>query len=86
MNNILLSILIMLTFAAMVLPFQGAGVTEAYGFNRDACYATCGCAFGNFTGCMACKQECDRKFWQSFDKQTEDFGDSRPYQSKRSVR
>ena len=86
MNNIFLSILIMLTFAAMVLPYPGTGATEAYAFDREACYSTCGCTISTFQTCMACRQECDRKYWQSFDRQMNDLGKSRSYQSNGSQR
>lgn len=45
--------------------------TTHQAFDRDACYAKCGCdAVGMVAACFDCKQECDRKFWAQFDQET----------------
>lgn len=37
-------------------------------FDLDACYATCPCATRMIAACLQCKQECERKYWAEWDK------------------
>lgn len=40
-------------------------------FDRNACYSGCPCGVrGMEASCNECIQECDRKFWADFDKET----------------
>jgi len=39
-------------------------------FDREACYSNCPCGFsGAEQLCMDCKQKCDERFWDEFDKE-----------------
>lgn len=66
----------MFILAIMAAIFVTAGSCPAdnitlHDFDRNACYSTCGCdARGMEAACFSCRQECDRKFWADFDKNT----------------
>jgi len=76
MMNRLPAILLLLT--ALVLAVTPASTVAAdpvlmQDFDRNSCYAACPCSTGapdQAQLCFECKQECDRKFWKSFDKET----------------
>lgn len=64
-------LMLLVVFIAMN-PYPGsAEKTVLHSFDRDACYSDCGCdAVGMVAECFDCKQECDRKFWADFDRET----------------
>jgi len=42
-------------------------------FDRNACYSQCPCGFsGAVQLCLDCKEKCDEKFWDAFDKEEND--------------
>jgi hypothetical protein len=73
MRNVLISLIAI----AMLFSFGTSSQVYAtetpvlHDFDMNACYATCGCHTGLFQACFECKQECERKYWKSFDEQTE---------------
>ncbi|MGD9818900.1 MAG: hypothetical protein AB7V04_09375 [Desulfomonilaceae bacterium] len=73
MNTLKIITLAMIVVASIVMapyssPADGIVVQE---FDRNACYSTCGCdARGMEAACFSCRQECDRKFWAAFDRET----------------
>lgn len=50
--------------------YGSAELSALHAFDREACYANCGCdAVGMVAACFDCKQACDRKYWEEFDKE-----------------
>jgi len=72
--NKILRLMILVTILTLIAvnPYPcSAEKTVLHAFDRDACYANCGCdAVGMVSECFDCKQECDRKFWADFDRET----------------
>lgn len=58
-----------LLFTAVSAQAYGDEALVLNAFDKDACIASCGCAFGMFTACEACKRECERKYWEEWDKE-----------------
>jgi hypothetical protein len=56
----------------IVNPYSGsAQQTVPHEFNRESCYASCRCeSFESVQPCFQCKQECDRKYWREFERET----------------
>jgi hypothetical protein len=65
-------IVFMLMTGMVFYPYSGrAEQAILHDFDRQACYASCRCdSHETVTGCFSCKQECDRKFWRAFDRET----------------
>jgi hypothetical protein len=61
--------------AVAILLLQLQVVPARADFNLNACYASCGCAYGALQACMECKAECDRKYWKAFDREMDDVTD-----------
>ncbi len=59
-------------FLIALVPCSGtADDINLQDFDRNACYSTCPCGVrGMESVCNECIQECDRKFWADFDKET----------------
>ncbi len=66
--------LIPLLMAVIISVSPGPGLADdlrLHDFDRNACYSTCPCGVrGMESSCNECIQECDRKFWADFDKET----------------
>ena len=74
-NRLLVLALFMTALVLAVGPASTvvADPTLMQDFDRNACYAKCPCSTGSPDQaqlCFECKQECDRQFWKSFDKET----------------
>lgn len=73
MNRLNSMTLTLLSAAFIILsPYSGnADNIGLQDFDRNACYSTCPCGVrGMEASCNECIQECDRKFWADFDKET----------------
>lgn len=67
----LAAVAVLFTFGALSQAFSNEGPV-LQDFDMNACYAQCGCHQGLFQACFDCKQQCERKYWKSFDKEAKD--------------
>lgn len=76
MMNKLIVLLLFLTALLLTVTPASTVVADSVlmqDFDRNACYAACPCSTGapeQAQLCFECKQECDRKFWKSFDRES----------------
>jgi hypothetical protein len=60
------------TLVAAAMIFQTSANEQAVPqmFDRNACYSNCPCGIvGAEQLCLDCKEKCDEKFWDEFDKE-----------------
>jgi hypothetical protein len=69
---------LLIPFVVVALLFMFGAASQVYSteepilqdFDINACYASCGCHQGLFQACFDCKQQCERKYWKDFDRET----------------